>query len=620
MQYSIFLLRIMENIMKKVILTSVLLLSLVLPVYAKDENPMYSGELYENVKKLEFSNITPEYISDIENLMWDLNNSKNPDKAIETASYIIDLNKKLYGENSSPAAKAFLTRSLLETWYFMPKNAKNDLDKAYNIYLKNTKNIDLKRNILENYTSYHQGVEENLKASSYAKQLLELNKKNISAKDIYLAKSNIYSMQSDFNNAIKFYKAYLNEIKKSKNKNNEDIFNCYLEIARKYMNQGSYKDAEEYIKKADNMLTKMNDENNFFRLQLKYLENEYYSDQNDIEKVEEILKESKELLEASNDKNQADVVDTEYMYYYKDKKDYDKYKEVEKKLKSRQGNFPKESLMPILSNEITSEIYQNLHQYKKAQELVNNTLNQLEEIKDYAPAYYGKFLRQGLYISTARKNPVIAKQYLDKIYSAYKQADSENSIAFIDINRRYGDYYYNIENFDVAIKYYKKALEVAKKYKSNKDLADLYSKLGQLYARLHQGGNALSNINKSIEYASIGNDKLSATVYRRILEKYYVYNSLKMYYEASVIFDEIEKNLDNITGNQNLIKSFYYLAKGWEAYGFKDYNTAVENGKKALEFAKNSWEKENIYYMLYKTYDKQGRTIQAKKYKRLANF
>ena len=33
-----------------------------------------------------------------------------------------------------------------------------------------------------------------------------------------------------------------------------------------------------------------------------------------------------------------------------------------------------------------------------------------------------------------RKNPLIAKQYLDQIYDAYEQADTDKSFAFIDIN------------------------------------------------------------------------------------------------------------------------------------------------------------------------------------------
>ena len=92
-----------------------------------------------------------------------------------------------------------------------------------------------------------------------------------------------------------------------------------------------------------------------------------------------------------------------------------------------------------------------------------------------------------------------------------------------------------------------------------------------------------------------------------------------MYYEAAVISDEIEKNLDNITGNQNIVKSLFYSQKGWNAYGMKDYKTAIDYGKKALEFAKNNWEKRMVYELFYKTYDKQGKTIQAKRYKHLLN-
>ncbi len=605
--------------MKKIIFTIVLLLTLVIPVNAKDEDNFYSKELYENVKKLEYSNITPEYISDIENLMWDLNSSNNQDKAIETATYIIDLNKKLYGEDSANLGFAYARRGLLETWYFMPKNAKEDLDKAYKISLKNPKNIGLKKNVLGNYITYHQYIEENLKASSYAKKLLELNKKSKSAKDIYLEKSNLYSMMSDYDNAIKFYKAYLKEINKSENPNYEHIYNCYLSIARLYLNKGAYKNVEEYINKANDLLTKMNGDNNALKLQMKYLENEYYTDLNDIEKVKELQKESIDLLATVNDKNQEYAVDIYLMYYYTEKRDYDKFKRIEKKLKSINVNYPKESITPILSNEISIGMYQNMHQYKKAQELVNDTLNQMEEVKDYVPAFYGKFLRQGMYVNKARRNPNNVKQYLDKIYEAYKQADGENSFAFIDINKMYGEYYNSIDNYEKAIEYYEKALKMAKEYKSNRDLADLYSRMAPLYAKLYQCDKALNYINKSIEYASIGNDKNSSTVYRRILEKYYLYNALKMYYEAAVISDEIEKNLDNITGNQNIVKSLFYSQKGWNAYGMKDYKTAADYGKKALEFAKNNWEKRTIYELLYKTYDKQGKTIQAKRYKHLLN-
>lgn len=605
--------------MKKFLIIFAVMLSFCNYAIADEKEISLDKVLLQCIEKNEISEVNPEIISKAEEIMWAKHNNKEYSDAVKTASYLIELNKTYYGENDLNTGFAYAQRATFYSWYDMPQFAVKDIEKVNEI-LKIHPDNELKKRKLEVLIHLKLVTEENLKAFNYSQELLNMNKKGMSQKDIYNQLGDLYLIISDYGNALKYYNSYLNTL--SKSKNNEDLnkFYLYMQLARLYKNKGMYKPAGNNLLLAEKTLNKLNDENNEKKIQLNLLKIEYNEEFNNINRVQELLEECKKLSDATENKTMAEAIEMSYMYYYKDRNQYKEFREIQKKLLEQEKNKPEGSLSYIFRNEIESEIYQNMRDYKAATKIATETLNDLEPVKDIAPAYYGKFLRQMLYIGTRRKNPIMIKQYLDKVYDIYKKADTEQSIGFIDINRRYGDFYSKQNKNEEAIKSYIKALELAKKYDSNKDKVDLYTKIAHAYSRMGDGINACSYVEKAITTAKEGNNEYSSAIYMRLLDKYYVLNRLKRYDEAYALLAEIEQNADKVTGNTRIFKRSLYTAKGWKEMFKQNSEGALENGNIALEYADHDWEKEDIYFMFYKAYKAQKNMKKAEKYKKLANL
>jgi tetratricopeptide (TPR) repeat protein len=605
--------------MKRTLLILVVILSFCAPSFANDIENTFDKVLLQSIEKNEISNVNPEIISQAEEIMWARHHAKEYSEAIKTATYVIDLNKSYYGENDVHTGFAYAQRALFYSWYDVPQFSLKDIEKVDEI-LKLHPNNELKKRKLEALIHLKLMTEETLKTFKYSQEMLNLNKKGMSLIDLYNEQGNVYSILPDYENAIKYYNKDLALLNKSKN--NEDVrkFYLYMQLARQYKNKGMYKPAEDNIRLAEQTLNKINDENNEKKIQLNFLKIEFNEEYNNINNVEELLAECKKLSDATEEKTMAEDIETSYMYYYKDRNEYKKFMETQKKLSEDKKNLPPESLYFIFKDEVKSEMYQNMRDYKSATDLELEALNKLEPIKDVVPAYYGKCLRQLFYISMKRKNPTLAKQYLEQIYDVYKQADTDQSYAFIDINRRFGEFYSRQNNHEEAIKSYTKALQLAQKYNSSKDKADLYGRIGFAYSKLNDAVNALNYGEKAISTAKEGNEEYNSAIYMRLLNKYYILSTLKRYDEADTLLANLEDNADKVTGNTRLFKRSLYTAKGWREMLHQNSEKALEYGNIALEYADHDWEKEDIYFMFYKAYKAQNNMKKAAKYKKMANL
>lgn len=193
----------------------------------------------------------------------------------------------------------------------------------------------------------------------------------------------------------------------------------------------------------------------------------------------------------------------------------------------------------------------------------------------------------------------------------------QNKVRMIGACTNLGLVYDRIENYDMAIKYYFKALNLYNEQKAlNKPLEkfsgiiSLYNNIGNIYENKDNNETAIQYYKKGLKLALEKEDYFRQGV---------VYNNLGKIYLKLERFDEAEDYLQTALKvrerNQDkagMAKSYYFL--GAYYLDLKDYKKALEHSKKSLELGKDvgSLETQQVAAsFLYQIYDSVGQFDKA---------
>ncbi len=246
--------------------------------------------------------------------------------------------------------------------------------------------------------------------------------------------------------------------------------------------------------------------------------------------------------------------------------------------------------------------------------------------------------------------PDSSKYYLDL---AYELADSNNFKVFKgEILHRMGGSYYIKGQYDLALDYFTKGLEIYSEINDTRGLAVSYNNIAMIY-------NVYSNFEKTVNYhrlsiklcEEIGDSLLLGTNYFNLGITYHEYkkhdSALIFANKAIEIYTKINKEDENTrvynlkgniyteTGNYDLAKNMfdkiinqkdttnlwdYSFAHDGMAklyYEKEDYKTSINYGKKALSLSKKlktKWDIQSAALILSKSYKELDRYDSAYKY------
>jgi tetratricopeptide (TPR) repeat protein len=153
--------------------------------------------------------------------------------------------------------------------------------------------------------------------------------------------------------------------------------------------------------------------------------------------------------------------------------------------------------------------------------------------------------------------------------------------------------YFDKSEYQTALKYYKEALSLAQETKSKQNEGNIYHSMGLLYRTQRNSAEALNSYQKALKIREeLADTQAQAETY---VSMAYIYRGmedyqkqLEMQQKALAMFSE-----DNLAG-----KMSGFMGIGITYSDLKNYPKAVENYKKAQEFAVKIGDKKNISNIL----------------------
>lgn len=547
-------------------------------------NTAFAGQYTINEK----TNITQDYIYSIEGQLYTKRDKAEYKEAMQIADYLIDLNKKLYGEESSQTAFAYLSKGILYSELKIYDIAKNSIDEAIKISQLNPDDTILKNETANALFLYYFPLNrtyeniKNLDSIDPAK----LNIKNYL--DLYERYGSVYMTQKDFKKAISFFKKYNTLSNKTYGSDNLNTLHYYLDLIYLSSEKSQYKDFNLYYPKVEELYKKLYKDGNINQ----YATNinaalSYYIEMLDKDTAIDILDKNYEKLSKTDDINIKIILYEKYFELNKETNNYGVLESYIQELEKLISLYPENSLKRLTLYEKKIDLYNETQQYDKVISAAEEALKLIELVKDYVPGLYGKFLtKAGEAYSLSGQHDKIYK-YLNKAIDSYAKVFPENAYPFYEAYKIYGESLDRAGKTDEALTYFGKSEDIATKLlgKSHKDTADLYSSLAFLYSSQKDEKKALKYINKAIKiYSEIYGENHIKT-YEQYINKYYICTNLSLNKEAEKIF----KLITDADKNKEIIgfkKNFYfnlYMQNAYKAREANDEQTAADYAKKALE-------------------------------------
>ncbi len=322
---------------------------------------------------------------------------------------------------------------------------------------------------------------------------------------------------------------------------------------------GLYSSSVEYATAAVEAFTKIGDN---FQLAMS-LNNQYvaYNYLGFVDKSEKILFKSLALKIKIDNK---DLISGDYASlgeFYRRKGDYDKaltYFSMYLELIKDTGNIVK----IISGNDKIGSVYFALGEYEKALSYYNYS-QQLR--KEYA------FHNPIALVSIAQTYQKLDKFELARtffndalvLFEGYKEP-----LRIIDVYLKRADLELEAQNYDAALSFSKKAVELSTETESKQLQAQSLSALAKVYSTLKQYDLALSFSKKSYSKASLFNGYKLNEYLTDLSRAFYLTGSDSAFYYAEKAFDEIERIRNNIYGDNLQTSLFRDFARFYNEVGY----------------------------------------------------
>ena len=185
-----------------------------------------------------------------------------------------------------------------------------------------------------------------------------------------------------------------------------------------------------------------------------------------------------------------------------------------------------------------------------------------------------------------RKQFNVALKYYHKALDAFKKAGDESKIASLQHN--IGSIYEKKGDYDIALKYFFDALGIFENKDNKKNLQATYNNIGNIYRYQNNYELSLEYDSKSLKINKEISDKRGMSIsYSNMAMSYHKLDRNKLAIENSLLAIEIKKEL----GNKNSLAISYANFGSFYADA-NDYTNAIKYQQKALELFKEVDNKE----------------------------
>ncbi len=604
-----------SKVYRKICVLTIICALTVLPTYAEDTSK--NIEVQKSVIEMRMDNLSTQYLDEVEKLFYKQRDLQEYDTALQTVNYLINASIKYNGENHPQTGFAYIARARYYTELMIPDHAKNDLDKANEIYEHNKDNLDLRNNILLSYISYYIDIEEPYNAIKFLKENINTEAESAC---VYKELARIYTKMKNRKKAEKYYVQYYDKIK-NKTDIMTDLFQYHLMMAKMYQETNEIIKWQIEINKADEILNNLKSSKDKSKILLGLEKIQYYIEMKEFDKAFLVLEENNELISKSGKEYQKKNIIQNYIDYFREQKDIKEFNKLAKEINKFYKTLPEESLSSLTLKEKQIDINKDLNNFDQATEYANDALKRIEPYKDYTPYLYGKYLRKMAEIKIAEGKAIEAKIYLDKALESFKKGAPETAYEFYEIYKNYAEYSQMSENYNDAINYYNKAESVIKGLKGEKsnEYVDIYSGLANTYINLGKNQEAIKYADNAVAIRENNFGKTHIKTIEEKLNQYNIYEAAGLQSEAIKILDEINTmfDKDEVIGTEKEIIFRLDIINAYISMAKEEYESAIINTKEALKNALTKRNKQEAYHLLYQIYSKTNNKLKAYKYKKL---
>ncbi len=335
---------------------------------------------------------------------------------------------------------------------------------------------------------------------------------------------------------------------------------------------GLYSSSVEYSTAAVEAFTKIGDD---FQLAMS-LKNQFaaYNYLGFIDKAEKILFKSLELKKKIGNN---DLISIDYRSlggFYKQKGDYDKalkYYSLYLDLIKDTGNITK--ILP--ANDNIGTVYFALGEYEKALSYFNYSQRLRKEYVFHNPSALVNIAQT---YQKLREFDLARTFYNDALvmFERYKEP-----LRIIDVYLKRADLELEVQNYNAALLYSKKAVELSADTESKQLQAQSLSTLAKVYSTLEQYDLALSFSKKAYSKASLFKGYKLNEYLVNLSRSYYSMGSDSAFYYAEKAFTEIERIRNNIYGDNLQTSLFRDFARFYNEVGYW-YLSKRDNPEKAF--------------------------------------
>lgn len=604
-----------SSVNRKICVLTIICALTVLPTYAEDTSK--NIEVQKSVIEMRMDNLSTQYLDEVEKLFYKQRDLQEYDTALQTVNYLINASIKYNGENHPQTGFAYIARARYYTELMIPDHAKNDLDKANEIYEHNKDNYDLRDNISNAYIDYNIRIEQPYQAIKYMEPII--NSETL-PEFVYRQLGQMNIRMYNIKEAEKYFAKYYDKIKEKAN-NEKELFYYHLEIAEMYQYAGKYNLYLEEINKAEKILETIDTNKEQLKILLNTSKIQYYIEMKEFDKAFLVLEENNELISKSGKEYQKKNIIQHYIDYFREQKDIKEFNKLAKEINKFYKTLPEESLLYLTLEEKQIDINKDLNNFDQATEYANDALKRIEPYKDYTPYLYGKYLRKMAEIKIAEGKAIEAKIYLDKALESFKKGAPETAYEFYEIYKNYAEYSQMSENYNDAINYYNKAESVIKGLKGEKsnEYVDIYSGLANTYIHLGKNKEAIKYSDNAVSIRENNYGKTHIKTIEEKLNQYNIYEAAGLQSEAIKILDEINTmfDKDEVIGTEKEIIFRLDIINAYISMAKEEYESAIINTKEALKNALTKRNKQEAYHILHQIYSRTNNKLKAYKYKKL---
>ena len=604
-----------SSVNRKICVLTIICALTVLPTYAEDTSK--NIEVQKSVIEMRMDNLSTQYLDKVEKLFYKQKDLQEYDTALQTVNYLINASIKYNGENHPQTGFAYIARARYYTELMIPDHAKNDLDKANEIYEHNKDNYDLRDNISNAYIDYNIRIEQPYQAIKYMEPIINSEKL---PEFVYRQLGQMNIRMNNIKEAEKYFAKYYDKIKEKAN-NEKELFYYHFEIAEMYQYADKYNLYLEEINKAEKILETIDTNKEQLKILLNTSKIQYYIEMKEFDKAFLVLEENNELISKSGKEYQKKNIIQHYIDYFREQKDIKEFNKLAKEINKFYKTLPEESLLYLTLEEKQIDINKDLNNFDQATEYANDALKRIEPYKDYTPYLYGKYLRKMAEIKIAEGKAIEAKIYLDKALESFKKGAPETAYEFYEIYKNYAEYSQMSENYDDAINYYDKAASIIKglKNEKTKEYTDIYSGLANTYIHLGKNKEAIKYSDNAVSIRENNYGKTHIKTIEEKLNQYNIYEAAGLQSEAIKILDEINTmfDKDEVIGTEKEIIFRLDIINAYISMAKEEYESAIINTKEALKNALTKRNKQEAYHILHQIYSRTNNKLKAYKYKKL---